>query len=384
MIENSTNTIYDVIIVGAGPAGATCALALKDAGLKVALIDKSSFPRDKVCGDAIPGRALKVLKSISPSFTEAFKQFPLKFETGSTAVVYKGKRVQFDWRGDAYTCPRLDFDNFLLSLVQNHTDTELLTNAKSEKITRSPDGYNLLLNNGRYLNTKMLIGADGANSIVAKELAGKQLDRAHFAGSVRAYYANVAGTNDRVLDIYFEKNLLPSYLWVFPVSGQRVNVGIGMLSSEIAKRKLNLKTTFHDFINQVPELKARFRDAVQVSPLEGYGLPLGSKIETISGDRFMLAGDAASLVDPITGEGIGNAMLSGKLAAEQIIQCFANNDFSSSFMSNYDKSLLNAIGQELKIRYRTQQLFSRMPFMFDLAFLLSKNKRIKELIQRSL
>src|SRR6185437_2819570 len=106
---------YDVVIIGAGPAGCTCALALKDAGLKVALLDKQDFPRDKVCGDAIPGRAVKTLKSISPLFEAAFRKFHGKLETKQTVLYYKGQEITFDWVGEAYTCARMEFDNFLFS-----------------------------------------------------------------------------------------------------------------------------------------------------------------------------------------------------------------------------------------------------------------------------
>src|ERR1044072_5269738 len=100
---------YDVVIVGAGPAGCACALALKDANLKVAILDKQSFPRDKVCGDAIPGRAVKTLKQISPEFAEAFKNFPKKYLTQKTEVSFKGRSMNFYWKNEAYTCARMDF-----------------------------------------------------------------------------------------------------------------------------------------------------------------------------------------------------------------------------------------------------------------------------------
>src|SRR5580693_6467792 len=103
---------YDVAIIGAGPAGCSCALALKDSGLKVALLDKQSFPRDKVCGDAIPGRAIKTLKSIDPAYETAFRAFSKKCETKSTSFFYKGRQLTFNWVGNAYTCARMDFDDF--------------------------------------------------------------------------------------------------------------------------------------------------------------------------------------------------------------------------------------------------------------------------------
>jgi len=377
--------IYDVVIVGAGPAGCACALALKDSGLSVALIDKQEFPRDKVCGDAIPGRAIKTLKSIDPAFAEAFKKFPKKYQTNKTQLSFKGQLLTFNWVGEAYTCARMEFDNFLFSLVKEHTKTDIYTDTKIDALLVKADSISVIEKKSNlHLEAKMLIGADGAQSIIAKQLINKTLDRDHHVGSVRAYYSNVSGTDNNTTEVYFDKRYLPSYLWVFPLPGNMANVGFGMLSSEIAKRKINIKKTFYDFINETPELALKFKDATEVGTLEGFGLPLGSKKMHISGNHFMLAGDAASLIDPISGDGIGNAMLSGKLAADQAIKSFKRSDFSAEFIKQYDDSLFNAIGSELKMRFRTQRILSKMPFLLDVIFKASKNGIVKKLINKQL
>jgi len=115
-----------------------------------------------------------------------------------------------------------------------------------------------------------------------------------YSGQVgNACYSNVFHTGETTAEIYFDKRFFPSYLWVFPLPGNLANVGFSMLSGEIAKRKFNLRKAFYGFIEQSPELKRKFKDAVQVSPPEGFGLPLGSKVPVISGERFMLTGGLA-------------------------------------------------------------------------------------------
>jgi geranylgeranyl reductase family protein len=265
---------YDVVIAGAGPAGCACALALRNAGLRVAILDKQSFPRDKVCGDAIPGRAIKTLRDIDPIFSAAFSSFAAKLETKRTALNYKGRKLTFNWVGEAFTCARMQFDHFLFSLVTAHTTTSVYTNIRPQKYEQDENGITIHAGGGQMFKAKILIGADGAQSVVAKQLASQTLDRNHHVGSVRAYYHNVAGTISQVTEIFFNKKYLPSYLWVFPLPGNRTNVGFGMLSSEIARRKVNIKKTFYEFIEQTPELKSRFKDAVQTGDLEGFGLPL--------------------------------------------------------------------------------------------------------------
>ena len=376
---------YDIVIIGAGPAGCACALALRKAGLSVAMLDKAEFPRNKVCGDAIPGRAIKTLKNIDPAFEIAFKQFHKKYATRKTQVCYKKKQVTFNWVREAYTCTRLEFDNFLFSLVKEHTNTAVFTNTQPAAFVAEEPGYSITLKNSpATLRAKILIGADGAHSSVAKQLAGRTLDRRHHVGSVRAYFSNVAGMSDDTTEIYFDKKLLPSYLWVFPLPGNMANVGFGMLSSEIAEKKIDIKQAFYQFINDVPELKVKFKNAVQLGTLDGFGLPLGSGIHTLSGNNFMLAGDAASLIDPISGDGIGNAMLSGKLSAEQAIRCINENNFTATFMQKYDEVLLREIGAELQTHYKAQQTLAKMPWLLDAVFLACGNKRLKKLIQKQL
>ncbi len=385
MLAQPKTRQYDVIITGAGPAGCACALALKDSGLRVALLDKASFPRDKVCGDAIPGRAIKVLKQIDARYEDAFEHFTQKCDTKSTSLHYKGRSLTFDWVGDAYTCTRMEFDNFLFSLVKEHTATDIFTETLPHSFIKNEDGISIAFKNKPdTFHTKILIGADGAQSVAAKQLTNRTLDRNHHVGSVRAYFSNVSGMDSGKTEIYFSRKFLPSYLWVFPLPDNMCNVGFGMLSGEIAKRKINIKQAFYEFIDQDPILKDKFIDAKQVGDLEGFGLPLGSRTLPYSGASFMLAGDAASLIDPISGDGIGNAMLSGKLAAGHAIKCFEKNNFTATFMSGYDTALLDKIGVELKTRHKAQQTLSKMPWMLDAIFLACRNKAIKRIVQKRL
>ena len=351
----------------------------------MALIDKSAFPRDKVCGDAIPGRAIKTLRQINPDYETAFKGFAHKLDTKKTALCYRGRSMTFSWVGQAYTCARIHFDDFLFDLVTKNTDTHIITNALPGPLSVANSTISFPIKDSEQtIHAKLLIGADGAQSPTAKQLAGRTLNRHHHVGSVRAYYSNVGGMCDDTTEIYFDKQFLPSYLWIFPLPDNKANVGFGMLSSEIAKRKINLRKAFYEFIDRNPALKHKFSNAQQVSDLEGFGLPLGSNINTISGDRFMLIGDAASLRDPISGDGIGNAMLSGKLAAQQAAKCFKSSDFTALHMHEYDATLKSAIGKELKTRYRAQQILSTYPALLDIAFFAGSNKWLRQLIQKGL
>ncbi len=375
MNETNNRRNFDVIISGAGPAGCACALSLKESGLKVAVFDKMNFPRDKVCGDAIPGRAVRVLGQIDPRFEEAFRNFPGKLLTRKTRVIYKEKWREKAWVREAYTCSRLEFDHFLFSLVRDHAGATVFTGTGITGVQVDEGAVQVAAgpNNDRF-TASVIVGADGAHSAVARQLGVHQVDRKHYVASVRGYYENVEMHGPDQTEVFLDKRFLPGYFWLFPLPGNRVNAGFGMLSHEVARRKINIRHAFHDFIQSTHNLKERFRQARPTSPLEGFGLPLGSRRMALSGPRYLLAGDAGSLIDPVSGDGIGNAMLSGRLAALQIIQSFQHQDFSPTFMQAYDQALDAAIGRELRTNTLLLRMGEKMPFLLDLAFLAARKE----------
>ena len=377
-----SNNVYDVIIVGAGPAGCAAALALKNAGLHIAIVDKHTFPRDKVCGDAIPGRAIKWLKDIDPLFKNELASFNKKILTKQTVCFYNNKQVDFNWKEEAYTSTRMDFDDFLFSIVKNKTTIDIIENTEIKEIFKEENGFTISSrNNATAFKTKMIIGADGTNGVTAKKLTGFEMDRKHHVASVRAYYKDLVDVEASRCEIYFDKKYLPGYFWIFPVTDGIANVGFGMLSEDVVQKNINIKKAFYDFIERSNVLQRKFKQANIEGTLQGCGLPLGSRWINMSGNNFILTGDAASLVDPVSGAGIGNAVLSGKLAAEQVMQCFKQNNFNAAFIKAYDKKLYKMIGIELKKNGWALKYFSRLPWLINFAFKMGKSNFLKKFIK---
>lgn len=355
--------MYDIIIIGGGPGGSSCALTLQDSGLKVLLIDKAAFPRDKICGDAIPGRAIKVLNEIAPSFGKQFNTFPKK-ETALFSKIFidNKERFKINWTNKAFNAQRIHFDNFLHNAIKKSTSTQIIENFKVDTIQKTDFGFKV--GNSRkkqFFETRMLVGADGAQSVVARQLTNFKVNLDDNAAAVRVYYKNVSGLHRNSTEVYINTKYPTAYLWIFPVAENLANVGVGMLSSNISKQNIKLRKLLDEWISHSTALQNRLANAEQITKIQGFGLPLGTRRVPIVGDNFVLIGDAASLIDPIGGHGIDTAMLSGQLAAQQIIKAFQQHNFSSDYLRNYEIALFKHVEKDFKRKTKALRWANRYP-----------------------
>lgn len=375
---------YDVIIVGAGPAGAVTALELGKAGLSVAILDKADFPRDKTCGDALSVDVVNQLSILSEKLASSFETFPGKTSSYGVKIFSPGSQhvdIPFYHQGNkkcGYICKRFDFDNLLVQHLKEFSNVQMFVNCSVQKV-EVLETCSLVHTIEGIFKAPIVVGADGAQSVVSKSLGMYKPDREHYSGGLRIYYEGVSSFHeDNFIELYFFPEILPGYLWIFPLPENKANVGIGMLSSEISKKKINLTKTLQGLLSNHPLLKERFAKAKPVESVKGYGLPLGSTKRKISGDRFLLVGDAASLIDPFTGEGIGNAIRSGRVAAAHVLECFKNDNFSTAFNTHYDEEIYARMWKELRIS-RTLQHLCRYPWLFN--FVVKKANQSKTIHQ---
>ncbi len=381
--------VTDVLIAGAGPAGASTSIFLSKEKIQHIIIDKAVFPRDKVCGDALSAKTIGMLKRISENWQQHF------FSDQNESVVCNGIQfiapnnaildIAFSLKNIAaneaagFVCKRIDFDNKLAALI-NSEYASFLTSTALESIEEKENGLLVTLHQlgqQKTIFTKMIIGAEGRGSMVAKQLAKHSMEPAHYSAGIRAYYRNVGGLHDKnYIELHFLKEMQPGYLWIFPLPNGAANVGVGMLSKTVSAKKINLKQLMLESISHHPALKKRFTGAVMEGNIEGWGLPLGSKKRKLSGNRFILTGDAGSLIDPFTGEGVGNAMVSGLVAARTVKKAVDANDFSADLLQQYDTDLYKKLWTELKLSHYLQLLSSK-PRLFN--FVVNKASRSKEL-----
>ena len=375
---------FDIVIVGAGPAGSACAIKLADSGLKIALLDKATFPRDKTCGDALSVDVINQLEMLSPSLTADFHNMQDKIASYGVKIfspdhnhidipfIYKGKKSH------GYISTRLSFDNLLFTHAKQSGNVSVFENCTVANVEVNENVATVSTNLGVF-EAAIVLGADGAHSVVSKHVGDIKVEKNHYSAGLRVYYENVASFHEEnFIELHFFKDILPGYLWVFPLADNKANVGIGMLSSTVSKKKVNLKETMTNLIKTHPHLVERFKDARPLETIKGYGLPLGSKKRNLSGERFLLLGDAAALIDPFSGEGIANAIRSGRVAAEHVVKCFEQNSYSASFNKAYDKEIYRRMWNEFKIS-RTLQRVVQYPRLFN--FVIKKARQSKYLQQ---
>lgn len=368
---------FPVVIIGAGPGGCSAALQLNKMDITCLLLDKAFFPREKVCGDAISGKAITILNRIDQNLLKRFEKQKVKKDIWGIRMFAPNRiflDVPFKWGYDigkdeapGAVARRVDLDNFLVESVRQSPNAELLEGIEVESIVKTKDSYRIKDKKGELdVEAEILLIANGANSKFTRQLAGIKKENAHFAAAVRAYYKNVEGFHpDGFIELHFLKEYIPGYFWIFPMPGNKANVGLGLRSDYVSKRKMNLRKTMEDIVENYPGIKERFKDAKLIGKINGHPLPLGSKKYKRSGDRFMLIGDAAHLIDPITGEGVGNAMYSGWIAGEQVGKCFEKDRFDAKEMISYDKRVQRTMGVELKLSYNLQKLV-RFQFLINL------------------
>ena len=162
------------------------------------------------------------------------------------------------------------------------------------------------------------------------------------------------------------------------------NVGIGVSSNDIKNKKIILKNQLEKIIKENPSLSERFKEAKQIGKYEAWGIPVGLKKRKISGNRFLLIGDAASLVDPFTGEGVGNALRSGRIAATHLLSCFRLKQFDEKFNQNFDQLIYAKMGKELKISRTLLNLSKHAWFLNYTVKKANKNEHFKNFLMNTL
>jgi len=375
---NSAQLNTSVIIIGAGPAGAGTSFFLTKYGIPHIVIEKETFPRDKVCGDACSGKTALVINRANPAWLSEILDDTHSFlpSWGITFVAPNGKALDIPFspnrtgetKAPGFTVPRLSFDNFLFQKMPSPFCT-VFQQAVVNSIDIAAGKVTVVMQHREteyIITAPVIIGADGDKSMVRKKYLNENTAPKTNAVGLRAYYQGITGMHpENFIELHFLPEMLPGYLWIFPLPGGMANVGVGILSERVREKKINLREQMLYAIKTNPQIAPRFANAALTGKIQGWGLPLAMQRQPMSGDNFMLTGDAACLIDPFSGEGIGNALYSGMLAAAAIQQAAEKNNYTAPFLkSAYDDVLYKRLGDEFRVSATLQRL-ARYPWLFN-------------------
>ena len=323
-----------VLIIGAGPSGTACAATLHRLGHEVTVVDKATFPRDKCCGDGLTTNALRILDQLGfdPS------RVP-DWQITSDVVVHSpsGRTIELPLPNVggvfAAVAPRSQLDH---ALVQHCRDAGITIHEGHafESLSETDTSIVVDVEGLEPITVDYVVAADGMWSPVRKAMG---LSTAGYLGewhAFRQYIGNVTGSSATQLHVWFEKDLLPGYAWSFPLPGNRANFGYGILRTSERSTKF-MNDTWRDLLTRPHIREALGPDNVPEDRHTAWPIPARVTTATLSSGRVLFIGDAACVTDTLTGEGIGQALLSGQLAGQAIIK--TGNREASIARRNYDK-----------------------------------------------
>jgi geranylgeranyl reductase family protein len=332
----------DVIVVGAGPAGASAAYHLAEAGLDVLVLEKSAFPRDKVCGDGLTPRAVRQLVEMGID-TDA----PGWQRNRGLRIVGAGHRLELPWP-DLATFPdyglvrtRSDLDEILARhaekagarLLERMTVTGPVVDERTGRVTgvtaKPVDDRGRKVGDVETFTAPVVIAADGVSARIAIALGLERRENRPMGVAVRAYY-ETPRHDDEWMESHLELwdgepgrgNLLPGYGWIFGVGDGTANVGLGILNTSKAFQHVDYKDVLSRWLATTPA-EWGFRDENLVGPVRSAALPMGFNRKPHYLRGVLLVGDSGGMVNPFNGEGIDYALEAGHLAAETIVQALA-------------------------------------------------------------
>ena len=308
--------LCDVVVVGAGPAGAAAAIELARAGRSVAMIDKARFPRDKCCGDGLTTLALRELEDLGFRPDSIDDWFDV---TGASLRSPSGRRVDIPLPDDgayAAVAPRIELDNALVELARG-AGVDVRDGCGFSSVEPGDDRV-VVSADGVRITARYLVAADGMWSPVRKAVGANTPGYLGEWHGVRQYVRNVSGEAARQLFVWFEPDLVPGYAWSFPLPGGRANVGFGVLRDGTRSGK-DVKAIWLDLLQRPHVVEALGPGFELEDRHTAWPIPARvDQVELASG-RVLFVGDAAAATDVMTGEGIGQALLTGRVAAETII-----------------------------------------------------------------
>ena len=343
---------YDVIIVGAGPAGSAMAILLAQEGYSVLLLEKGTFPRDKVCGDFVSPKGLYYLQKLG-CYEEVAQRGFTEIQRVSTYLngdkLVEGSLPHLpNYLPFAHAIPRNELDEIIFRKAQKagaitvekcqvvdiHT-TQSIVSVTAQEAGRSR----------RYAG-RVIVGADGANSVVARHAGLVMNDPRYVYLSIRGY---CHGLPLQEVIMLIDEDFFPGYGWIFPVRGDLSNVGVGMPKEVVSKHGLSVKDFFKKLEMIIKSLGRENGYTLEISDPKGWPIKTYGGARQNFFDRGILIGEAGSFVDPLSGEGIPLAFESAEMGFKTLKEAFDRGDFSTKTLATYERRWKDQWDSDLKV-----------------------------------
>ena len=362
---------FDVVIIGAGPSGSNAAISYKklNPDLKIALVDKAIFPRDKSCGDAFGPGVISALKRFgNEHILEGEPEVVSTTLFGPKNIGIQNYIPEVKNKEDSivYVIPRLDLDNRILNLAKEE-EVETFEGYRFSNFFINEESVSVEIENEEkekyILEAKLLVGADGANSRVRKSLNLKQNSDWNKAIAIRAYI-----DSPNYLEIFKERTLMfeinvsaiKGYAWAFPSKGNLLNIGIGVPLSVFKKEKMDIKNLLDEFVKT---LESRGVIVENLRMEKSFMLPFASSRPKLAHNRVALIGDAGSMINPMSGEGIFYGMEAGFLLANETHQLINESaSMLNTGITKYEKVFNKRFGKHF-LSCSLARLVFQSPFM---------------------
>ncbi len=360
---HESSSLYDVLIVGAGPAGSSAAFHFCQAGFSVLLVDRKHFPRDKACGDAIMPAALAEVAHLGLLETVQQQFYPVT----RVATTMRGQRSVQSLQSSGLLAPRKEFDLLLWQHAQQQgCSWQGQVTIRRIDYSHSPDyvvahGVHSSYQHPLHLRARLIIVADGSASLLAQQVRHMVLDEpAAYPGALvfpeqnraldekarqtalRCYWRDLALEED-VLEFFFPLAGPVHYFWAFPIGSQLTNVGVIATLAQSHSHKLAFPKALHDFLHNDLSHE-RTAEAIQEGSWSAAPLATGLRKTALYGSRVICIGDAAALIDPLSGEGISAALWSGRMAALIATEALRQDTIASH-------QALSPYAEMVKVRY---------------------------------